>query len=114
MRNLTMEWNHKEFILKSEKSKSSDLYINQLEKPQKYKVIIYNDNFTSKDFVIAILESVYHKDYSEALALANQASTKGFSIVDTFMYDIANTKSVITTNRARNFGYPLRCEVEIA
>ncbi len=85
-----------------------------LHEPRRYKVIIFNDDFTSMDFVVMILTTVFFKSQTEAeqLMLAIHKSVK--AVVGVYTYDIALSKVQKATRMAREAGFPLRlvCEPE--
>ncbi len=85
-----------------------------LKEPKRYKVIIYNDDFTTMEFVVKILTEVFFKSKTEAetLMLAVHHSEK--AVVGIYTYDIALSKVQKATRMARDAGFPLRlaCEPE--
>lgn len=80
--------------------------------PLDYKVIFYNDDITSFDFVIAILRSVYFKTYEEAHKITLEIHNKGKSIIDVYPKEIAEHKIQQTTKSARQHGFPLQVKIE--
>ena len=85
-----------------------------LREPRRYKVIIYNDDFTAMEFVVLILTSVFFKSQSEAEALMLKVHHGDKAVVGIYTYDIALSKVQKATRMARDAGYPLRltCEPE--
>ena len=83
-----------------------------LKEPQRYKVIIYNDDFTTMEFVVMILKQVSFKSEEEAQALMLQVHHSDKAVVGIYSYDIAVSKANKATNMARENGYPLRLTVE--
>ncbi|MCR5607380.1 MAG: ATP-dependent Clp protease adaptor ClpS [Treponema sp.] len=86
----------------------------EIELPPDYNVIIFNDDFTTKDFVIEVLMDVFHKAFEEAVQLMERVHKTGSAVVGTYTYDIAATRVAATIDRARKEGFPLRCEMENA
>ena len=82
------------------------------KEPGKYKVVMYNDDFTPMDFVVDILMSVFHKTEQDAMVimLAIHRGTK--EVVGEYPYDIARTKVNICTRKAREKKYPFLVKVE--
>lgn len=84
------------------------------KEPRKYKVTIHNDDFTTMDFVVMILTTVFFKSEAEAerLMLAVHHSDK--AVVGVYSYDIATSKVQKATHLAREAGFPLRltCSLE--
>lgn len=83
-----------------------------LREPQRYKVIIYNDDFTTMEFVVTVLVQVFLKSEEEAEALMLQVHHSDKAVVGIYSYDIAVSKTRKATNMAREQGYPLRLTVE--
>ena len=80
--------------------------------PRRYKVTIYNDDFTTMEFVVTILVQVFLKSESEAEALMLQVHHSDKAVVGIYSYDVATSKVRKATNMAREAGYPLRLTVE--
>ena len=85
-----------------------------LIEPRRYKVIIYNDDFTTMEFVVMILKQVFFKSEEEAEALMLQVHHSDKAVVGIYSYDIAVSKANKATGMAREKGYPLRLTVEPA
>mgnify|MGYP002622432668 FL=1 len=83
-----------------------------LREPRRYKVIIYNDDFTTMEFVVMILKQVFFKSEEEAQALMLQVHHSDKAVVGIYSYDIAVSKANKATSMARENGYPLRLTVE--
>ena len=84
-----------------------------LREPRRYKVIIYNDDFTTMEFVVMILKQVFLKSEEEAEALMMlQVHHSDKAVVGIYSYDIAVSKARKATTMAREQGYPLRLTVE--
>ena len=83
-----------------------------LREPRRYKVIIYNDDFTTMEFVVMILKQVFLKSEVEAEALMLQVHHSDKAVVGIYSYDIAVSKVRKATTMAREQGYPLRLTVE--
>ncbi|MBQ9494075.1 MAG: ATP-dependent Clp protease adaptor ClpS [Treponema sp.] len=74
-------------------------------------VVFFNDDYTTKDFVVEVLVSVFHKSEAEANALMEAVHANGSATIGVYAFDIAATRAAITVNRARAQGFPLRVEV---
>lgn len=83
-----------------------------LREPRRYKVIIYNDDFTTMEFVVKILTQVFYKSEAEAEALMLQVHHFDKAVVGIYSYDVATSKVNKATNMARKEGFPLRLTVE--
>lgn len=84
----------------------------KIREPRKYKVVMYNDDFTPMDFVVEILIDIFYKDEHQAVALMYQVHEGGHAIVGVYPKDIANTKVRLATERARKEGYPFQLRAE--
>lgn len=98
----------------SEQSSLKERQRIDLKEPRRYKVIIYNDDFTTMDFVVNILTSVFFKSKAEAEALMLQVHHSGKAVVGIYSYDVAVSKVQKATNMARDNNFPLllTCEPE--
>lgn len=83
-----------------------------LREPRRYKVTIFNDDFTTMEFVVMILKTVFFKSETEAEALMLQVHHSDKAVVGIYSYDVAASKVRKATNMAREQGYPLRLTVE--
>jgi ATP-dependent Clp protease adaptor protein ClpS len=84
----------------------------KLKKPKKYKVVMYNDDFTPMDVVVDILTDIFHKSYEEAVAIMMTVHKGNKAVVGVYSYDIAKTRAGKAVKIARELGYPFRVEVE--
>ena len=82
-----------------------------LKEPQRYKVTIYNDDFTTMEFVVKILVEVFYKSEAEAEVLMLKVHHSDKAVVGIYSYDVATSKVRKATNMAREAGFPLRLTV---
>ena len=73
---------------------------------------IYNDDFTTMEFVVKILALVFYKSEAEAETLMLQVHHSDKAVVGIYSYDVATSKVRKATNMAREAGFPLRLTVE--
>ncbi|MBR7064871.1 MAG: ATP-dependent Clp protease adaptor ClpS [Treponema sp.] len=97
-------------------SPTSDVVLNQddseqIEVPPLYKVVFFNDDYTTKDFVVDVLVSIFHKKESDANILMEKVHSEGSAVVGIYVYDVAATRADTTIKRARATGYPLQVKV---
>lgn len=83
-----------------------------LRRPRRYKVIIYNDDVTTMDFVVDVLVTVFRKDEAEAERIMLSIHHNGSAVVGVYSYDVATTKVARATAMAREEGFPLRLECQ--
>ena len=81
-------------------------------KPPKYKVVLYNDDYTPMGFVVALLEQLFNKPPVEANALMLQIHRSGKGVAGIYPLEVAETKVVTVHRNAESHGYPLRAGVE--
>lgn len=91
-----------------EQQQSSTKEHSKYKKPQLYKVIIYNDDETTMDFVVNILTNIFNRSQAGAEALMLRIHNQGQAIVGAYTYDIARTKVNQATALAQEKGFPLR------
>lgn len=82
------------------------------KEPSMYKVILLNDDYTSMEFVVQILETVFHKTPVEAKGVMLLVHEKGSGLAGIYTKDIAETKIAIVQQLARQKEYPLKCRME--
>ena len=84
----------------------------RLEKPKLYKVVLHNDDYTTMEFVVFILRTVFHKSESEAYVIMMKVHEAGIGIAGVFTYEVANMKAEKAMNLSRAQEFPLLCTVE--
>jgi ATP-dependent Clp protease adaptor protein ClpS len=82
------------------------------QKPKMYQVILLNDDFTTMEFVVQILETIFFKSPSEAMQIMLQVHKSGKGVAGIFSKQIAEAKIDQVHQRARSEGFPLRCTME--
>ena len=84
----------------------------ETKKPELYKVLLLNDDYTTMDFVVEILESVFHKQPAEAFRIMMAVHTQGKGLCGVYPHEVAETKVVTVIDRARDNGFPLLAAME--
>lgn len=82
------------------------------ERPPRFKVILYNDNYTPMEFVVHVLEKVFGKSPSAATQIMLQIHRGGLGVAGVYVLEVAETKSATVHRMAEERGYPLRSGVE--
>jgi ATP-dependent Clp protease adaptor protein ClpS len=85
----------------------------QTKKPELYKVFLLNDDYTTMDFVVEILETVFHKQPAEAFRIMMMVHTQGKGLCGVYPHEVAETKVDAVVERARENGFPLRAAMEL-
>ncbi|WP_297423100.1 ATP-dependent Clp protease adaptor ClpS [Clostridium sp.] len=86
----------------------------KIKKPKHYKVVMYNDDYTTMEFVINILVSVFNKSLIEAEKIMLDVHEKGKGVAGIYSYDIAVTKVSTAMSLAKEQGFPFKLTVEEA
>ena len=84
----------------------------KLEKPKLYKVLLHNDDFTTMEFVVFVLQYVFNRSDAEAFTIMLKVHNEGIGIAGIYPFEIANMKSEKAMNLAKAREYPLLCTVE--
>jgi ATP-dependent Clp protease adaptor protein ClpS len=84
----------------------------ETKEPELYKVILLNDDYTTMDFVVEILESVFNKAPAAAFRIMMQVHTQGRGMCGVYPFEIAETKVEAVQDRARDSGFPLKAVLE--
>ncbi len=84
----------------------------ELQEPPLYKVILHNDDYTTMDFVVMILETVFGKDSAEATRIMLNVHHQGQGIAGIYTREIGETKIAVVHRMARKNQYPLKCSLE--
>ncbi len=82
------------------------------QEPTLYKVVLHNDDYTTMDFVVQILETVFHKQPAESYRIMMQVHTQGRGICGVYPYEVAETKVATVHDLARQDGFPLKASME--
>ena len=93
-------------------SKSDTVETTSIEVPPEKDVVFYNDDYTTMDFVVNVLISVFNKTPEDAHQLMTTVHNVGSAVVGTYTYDIAVSRTNLTRSIAKKNGFPLRVEVE--
>jgi ATP-dependent Clp protease adaptor protein ClpS len=86
--------------------------IPKTERPKLYKVMLLNDDYTPRDFVVLVLKSEFRMTMEQAYRVMITAHRKGLCVVAVFTKDIAETKATRATDMAQSKGYPLQFTTE--
>src|SRR5688572_27182226 len=84
----------------------------ETKKPELYRVLLINDDYTTMDFVIEVLETIFHKQPAEAYRIMMAVHTQGKGLCGVYPHEVAETKVQTVIERARDNGFPLRAAME--
>ena len=80
--------------------------------PPEYKVLLHNDDFTTKAFVVELLMAVFNRSLEEATRLMWQVHRNGIGVCGIYPLEVAETKIIQATALARDNGFPLKLTLE--
>jgi ATP-dependent Clp protease adaptor protein ClpS len=84
----------------------------KITEPPMYKVLLHNDDYTTKAFVVEILTAIFNKSIEEATRLMWQVHRNGVGVCGIYPYEMAETKTNIVTTAARENSFPLKATME--
>ncbi len=84
----------------------------ETSEPPMYKVLLHNDDYTTKEFVVGILMSVFHKSMEEATTLMFYVHHYGVGVCGIYPLEVAETKVKTAVGAARDSGFPLQLSLE--
>ena len=82
------------------------------KKPNLYKVLLLNDDYTPMEFVVHVLEKYFSKGREEATKIMLHVHHKGVGICGVYTYEVAETKVTLVMDFSREHGHPLQCTME--
>jgi ATP-dependent Clp protease adaptor protein ClpS len=86
----------------------------RLRKPPLYQVVLHNDDFTTMEFVVYVLQNVFQRSEIDALRIMLQVHLEGLGVAGVYTYEIAEMKVSKVTELARANEFPLLCTIEEA
>jgi len=84
------------------------------KEPTQYKVVLLNDDYTTMEFVVRVLETVFQRSPAEAYRIMMHVHVSGKGIAGVYPWEVAETKVETVTSMARHAEYPLRAVIEDA
>jgi ATP-dependent Clp protease adaptor protein ClpS len=84
----------------------------RVQQPRLWRVLLHNDDYTTQEFVVWILQTVFHKPPAEALAVMLSVHRTGIGIAGVYTHDVAETKVRTTRQLAEEHEYPLLVTLE--
>jgi ATP-dependent Clp protease adaptor protein ClpS len=86
----------------------------KVEEPKLYKVLLHNDDYTTMEFVVQVLEAVFHKALAEATQIMLHVHRRGIGVCGIYTFEVAETKVAEVLGIAKAHEYPLQCTMEEA
>lgn len=84
----------------------------EVKSPPMYKVFLLNDDYTTMDFVVHVLENIFHKPIVEATQIMLHVHNHGRGLAGVYTHEIAETKLSTVHKLSRDKGFPLKCTME--
>ncbi|NOX25930.1 MAG: ATP-dependent Clp protease adapter ClpS [Deltaproteobacteria bacterium] len=84
----------------------------RFKEPPLFEVLLINDDYTTMDFVIEVLEVIFHKNEIQATTIMLNVHRMGTGVAGVYPRDLAETKTAMVHDWARHEGHPLRCAIK--
>ncbi len=95
-----------------EEFESDVLLEDELKEPRKYRVLLHNDDYTSMEFVIAVLMQVFRKTEEESTEIMLKVHNDGVGVCGVYTAEVAETRVEMVRQLAKQAGFPLKCTIE--
>lgn len=86
----------------------------KLKRPSLYKVLLHNDDYTTMEFVVYILQSVFHHPPTKATQIMLHVHRQGLGVAGVYTYEVAETRVNQVHELAKKYEFPLKCSMEEA
>jgi ATP-dependent Clp protease adaptor protein ClpS len=86
----------------------------KLARPRRYKVLLHNDDYTTMEFVVWVLQSVFNHDETTATQIMLHVHRTGMGVAGVYSRDVAETRVAQVDALAKDHEFPLRCSMEEA
>ena len=86
----------------------------ETKEPSLFKVLLHNDDYTSMEFVVSILENIFNKSTTEATRIMLNVHNDGIGVAGVYTREICETKIAVVHDLARKNSFPLLCSMEPA
>ena len=84
----------------------------EVRRPPLYKVLLHNDDYTTQEFVVSILETIFQHPKETAVQIMLHVHTRGIGVAGLFPYETAEAKMNQVHELAREYEFPLQCSIE--
>lgn len=84
----------------------------KLQRPRMWRVLLHNDDYTTQDFVVWVLETIFRKPSGEAFSIMASVHQTGLGVAGIFTHDVAETKVKRTERLAEEHEFPLLATME--
>lgn len=97
---------------RDEQSGTATVSKQKVQPPKMYKVLMHNDDYTTMEFVILVLQKYFNKNFDDAQSIMLAVHQRGFGVCGVYTYEVAESKVAKVIKYARENGHPLRCSTE--
>ncbi|RYF09927.1 MAG: ATP-dependent Clp protease adaptor ClpS [Deltaproteobacteria bacterium] len=84
----------------------------EVKKPRLYKVLLHNDDYTTQEFVVMILMTVFHRAEEDAVQIMLQVHQQSVGVAGVYTYEVAEARVGKVVRLAKEHEFPLRCTME--
>lgn len=84
----------------------------KLQKPRMFRVLLHNDDYTTREFVVEVLRAIFHKSESDAITIMLHVHNNGVGVAGVYTREVAETKIRTVEGLARRYEFPLRLSME--
>ena len=84
----------------------------KLQKPRMFRVLLHNDDYTTREFVVEVLRVVFHKNDTDAVTIMLHVHNNGVGVAGVYTRELAETKIRTVESLARRYEFPLRLSME--
>ena len=84
----------------------------KLQKPKRFKVLLHNDDYTTREFVVEVLKAVFHRQETEAVQIMLHGHNNGVGVAGVYTLEVAEMKVRTVETMARSREYPLMLSIE--
>lgn len=95
-----------------ENFESDVLLKDELKEPRKFRVLLHNDDYTSMEFVVAVLMQIFRKTEEESTKIMLKVHNDGVGVCGVYTAEVAETRVEMVRQLAQQAGYPLKCTIE--
>lgn len=84
----------------------------KVKKPKMYKVLMHNDDYTSMEFVIHVLQKFFKKNFDESHAIMLKVHHDGIGVCGIYTFEVAESKASKVNKYSKSKGHPLKCSID--
>ena len=84
----------------------------RVKEPEQFRVMLHNDDYTTMDFVMEVLEEIFQKSPAESYRIMMKVHLEGHGVAGVYPHEVAETKVDTVLERARQHGFPLQASLE--